>query len=127
MKDELRERILGADDLPREPVDVPWELGGQKLYIRGLTSDEKDEFVAFSTQAGDFSWSKGLTALLVCRTLVDEDGERVLEDGDSVALGKKSGRVMSDLYEVAARLSGLVAEEIEQGFGQGQNEPSTTG
>jgi len=124
---DMRAAILGADDLPREPVDVPWELDGQKLYVRGLTSDEKDEFVAASTEEGSFAWQKGITALLVCRTLVDEDGNRVLQDSDAQALGQKSGRVLSDLYEVAARLSGLMAEEIEQSFEMGQNSPSATG
>ena len=127
MKDDLRAAILGADDLPREPVDVPWELDGAKLYVRGLTADEKDEFVTASTQDGEFAWRKGITALLVCRTLVDEDGNRVLTDADAPALGKKSGRILSDLYEVAARLSGLMAEALDQDFGAGQNLPSATG
>jgi hypothetical protein len=126
-KDDLRGAILAADDLPREVVDVPWELGGQKLYVRGLTADEKDEFVATSTSDGDFQWKRGFTALLVCRTLVDEDGARIFDDADAPSLGAKSGRVLSDLYDVAARLSGLVAEEIEQGFETGQSERSTTG
>lgn len=122
---DLRAAILADDDLPREPVDVPWNLGGDKLYIRGLTSDEKDEFIASTMGTGDFSWSKGTTALLVCRTLVDEDGTHIFEDEDAAELGRKSAAVMSDLYNVAARLSGLM--EVEETFGQGQSEPSTTG
>lgn len=113
MKDDLRAAILGSDDLPREPVDVPWDLGGEKLYIRGLTGDEKDAWMARMMPAGELKWAEGATADLVVRTLVDEDGERVFSNGDAKALGSKGAAILSPLFDKALRLSGL-SEDTEQ-------------
>jgi len=130
MKDDLRAAILGTNDLPREPVQVPWDLGGQKLFIRGLTASEKDAWVARTMPNGEFAWTNNLTAELVCATLVDENGERIFADDDAVALGKKGAATLALLFAVAMRLSGMSAEtpeELEQAFTIGQTEPSTIG
>lgn len=111
---DIRAAILAADDLPREPVDVPWDLGGAKLYIRGLTSSERDRWVARTMPDGEgFRWTANLTAELVALTLVDEDGARVFTDEDAVALGGKGAQVMASLFAVAMRLSGMDAAEAE--------------
>ena len=126
----LRDQILEADDLPREMVDVPWDLGNVRLFIRGLTASEKDRWVARTMPNGEFAWTNNLTAELVCSTLVDEDGQRIFTDEDAAALGTKGAAVLSKLFAVAMRLSGLsedTAEELEQGLGIGQIEPSTIG
>ena len=43
---DLKAAILAADDLPREVADVTWDLGGERLFVRGLTASEKDAWVA---------------------------------------------------------------------------------
>jgi hypothetical protein len=126
---DLKAAILGADDLPREPVDVPWDLGGPKLFVRGLTASEKDAWVARTMPGGEFAWTNNLTAELVCATLVDEDGERVFADEDAAALGKKGAATLSALFAVAMRLSGLsedTEEQVEADFANGQSLASTT-
>ena len=123
---DLRAAILGADDLPKEPVDVPWNLD-EKLYVRGLTASEKDRWMARTMPNGEFAWSNNLTAELVAMTLVDEDGNRIFEDADAEALGKKGAAVLSALFAVAMRLSGLSEDEVAESFGTGQSEPSTIG
>ena len=112
---ELRDAILGMDDLPRKEVPVPQEwasLNGARLYIRGMTAGERDvylsEIVDLETQkpkAGNW------TALLVVRTLVDEEGKRVFADDDAAALAGKSPRALDALAEVARELSGLSGVE----------------
>ena len=91
---DLRAAILGADDLPREPVDVPWELGGQKLYVRGLSSNEKDEWG--SPPNLDTS---NATAELLAKCFVTEDGERVFTDEDAVPLGRKAALILRPLAD----------------------------
>jgi hypothetical protein len=130
MNEEMRAAILAADDLPREPVDVPWELGGAKLYVRGLTSKEKDAWVARSSPNGEFRWTRNLTADLVVATLVDETGARIFTDDDAEALGEKDGQTMTELFNVAMRLSGLTeeaAEAVEADLGTTQSAPSAIG
>jgi hypothetical protein len=127
---DLRAAILASDDLPREAVDVPWDLGGAKLYVRGLTGTEKDRWVARTMPSGEFAWTNNLTAELVAMTLVDEDGVRVFTDDDADAVGRKGAATLSMLFEVAMRLSGLsenTAEVVEQSFANGQSLPSTIG
>ena len=129
-KADLRAAILSSDDLPREPVDVPWDLGGAKLFIRGLSSTEKDRWVSRTMPDGEFRWSTNLTAELVCMTLVDEDGERVFTDEDAGALGRKGATTLAALFAVAMRLSGMSEEtegELEQALPIGQSELSTIG
>lgn len=111
---DIRAAILASDDLPREPVDVPWETGGAKVYIRGMTSTEKDAWIARTMpDGGTFRWTPNLTAELVVKTLVDEDGERIFTDADAPALGGKGAPALGALFAVAMRLSGLQEDEVE--------------
>lgn len=126
-RDELRAAITSADDLPREPVEVPWT--DEKLYVRGLSADEKDEWYARNMPDGEFRWRSGLTSSLLVKTLVTEDGERIFEDSDADALGRKSATVLSELMTVAMRLSGLSEETevaAEEGFSNAQDGASSS-
>lgn len=127
---EIRAAILGSDDLPREPVDVPWKLNGTKLYVRALRANEKDEYYAETMKTGEFVWKAGLTATLLVKVIVTEDGERVFSDADAEALGGKEAGALSDLFAVAMRLSGMTeagAEAIRTDFGPAQSGASATG
>jgi hypothetical protein len=126
-RDELRAAISSADDLPREPVDVPWI--DEKVYIRGLSADEKDEWYARNMPDGEFRWRSGLTSSLLVKTLVTEDGERIFDDEDAAMLGRKSATVLSELMTVAMRLSGLSEETevaVEEDFGAAQGAASSS-
>lgn len=129
-RDEIRAAILGSDDLPREPADVPWELGGDKLYVRSLSADEKDAYVARTMPSGEFRWTEHLTAALLVNVIVTEDGDRVFADNDIAALGRKDAGTLSRLFKQAMRLSGMdeeAVQEIEQGFTQAQSDASGSG
>jgi hypothetical protein len=52
-------------------------------------------------------------ARLVSLTVVGEDGKRLFTEADVEALGRKSGRALDRIYEVAARLSGIKQEDLE--------------
>jgi hypothetical protein len=127
---DLRDAILASDDLAREPVDVPWEMGGEKLYIRALRASERDEYVAKTMRTGDFTWTSDLTASLLVKVIVNEDGERIFSDTDAEALGRKSASTLSKLFKVAMRLSGMDeegAEAIKADFGPAQSGASDSG
>jgi hypothetical protein len=112
-RNELREAILGADDLPTEIVDVPeWDT---KVHVRGLTASERDAYISevVNPETGQMRW-KNASALLVCRTLVDEDGARVFTDSDASDLGDKSSAALSRLFNTAMRLSGLTQADVEE-------------
>jgi len=116
-----KNQICSADDLPRETVDVP-EWGG-KLFIRGLTSAERDDYELailnpeFHDKGVKAHWNmKNTKARLVALCLESAPGERVFSDtaeGEKV-LGDKSAGVVARLYEVAQRLSGLSAEDVKE-------------
>lgn len=126
----LKEKILAADDLPREPLVVPeWgiteEDGG---FIRGLTGSELDAYQASfrkfrgNTQTITLS---DMRSRLVASCLIDGDGNRVFSDKEVRDLGKKSGKVLDRLYDDAARLSGLseqAQEELAENFVNGPND-----
>jgi hypothetical protein len=128
-KDDIRSGILASDDLKREPVDVPWDLGGAKLYVRALTGDEKDQWYAETMPDGEFHWRKGMSAGLLVKTLVDEAGEQIFTEDDREALGKKDAAVLTELVSVAMRLSGLqenTQEVIEEHFVEAQDGASVS-
>jgi len=127
---EQRAAILAADDLPREPVDVPWEMGGEKLYVRALQANEKDAYVAKTMKTGDFAWTDDLTASLLVKVIINEEGERIFSDADAEVLGQKAAPIMSKLFKVAMRLSGMDeegAEAIKADFGPAQSDASDSG
>jgi hypothetical protein len=104
-----RDAILGADDLPKEKVEVP-EWGGD-VYVRTLTGTERDSF--------EKQWAGGkvpehVRAGLVVKTLVDESGKRIFEDGDVAKLGSKSAMVLDRLFAIAQRLNGLSQKDVEE-------------
>jgi hypothetical protein len=114
-----RSSILAADDIETEKVPVPeW---GDEVIIRGLTGEELDAYQASRRQfrnAGTpqqeliFVQDNARASLLV-KCLVDEHGERLFTDQDAGDLGRKNGKILDKLYDVAARLSGLSSEEQE--------------
>lgn len=110
-----RDEILSVQDLPVERVEVP-EWGGDVL-MRGLTAAERDAFEQSVIEMQGKSAKvkmQNLRAKLVALSIVDEDGNRLFTQADAEALGKKSGAVMSRLFEVAQRLSGMGDKDVEE-------------
>jgi hypothetical protein len=126
-----REDILKADDRPTEVVPVP-EWGGE-VMVRGLDGTSRDEF--YATQAvrrGNqiVQDLENATAKLVARCIVDPDTlEPLFTQSDVDALGRKSGHALNRVGDVAARLSGLTDDDMEElgkGSGPTPNDGSTS-
>jgi hypothetical protein len=110
--------ILNADDLQREPVDVP-EWGGTVL-VQGMNGTDRDRFEAslmnesMSAVAKDKALDK-YRARLAAFCLVDANGKRLFRsDAEVKRLGEKSAQALTRVVEVASRLSGLTDDDVEE-------------
>lgn len=118
-KQSIRERVMSAKDIREERVDVPeWGFSDtEALTVRGLSGTARDEFeescLRRNKNGADFD-SRNLRAKLVARCVVDEDGDRVFSDADLEWLGGKSASALSRIYEVAAKLSRIGPEDLEE-------------
>jgi hypothetical protein len=128
-----RDDILKAADNEPEEVDVP-EWGGTVL-VRGMTGRERDAFEMSMLQPGRGGRRTidpaNVRAKLVARCAVDDDGNRLFTDADVAELGGKSAAAVDRVYAVAARLSGMGAEDQEDlvrdfAPGDGAGSPSTS-
>lgn len=109
--------ILGADDLPREPVDVP-EWGGQVL-VQGMNGTARDRFEAAMMNDSMDGVSKDnamdmYRARLAASCLVDENGKRLFQGAAVKRLGEKSATALTRVVEVASRLSGLSDSDVKE-------------
>ena len=102
--------ILGSDDLHLEKISVP-QWGGD-LFVRILSASERDAFEA-SVSGGKRRNLINLRARLVVLAACDEKGERLFQDGDIEALGKKSAAAMDRVFGIAAALNGFTSGDIE--------------
>lgn len=104
--------ILNASDLPTETVPVPEWKGS--VMITTMPGTDRDAWEASITNAQGKVTAENIRAKLVVRVAVDVDGKRIFTDDQAEQLGKKSAKVLSRLYNVAARLNGLTKEDIEE-------------
>ena len=110
-----RDQILGADDIKTEPVHVP-EWGGT-LLVRSMTGKDRDAFERSTLEQRGKSFETNMTnfrAKIVVWSVVSEDGGRMFSQADVEALGRKNAAALQRVYEVATRLSGMSAEDVEE-------------
>ena len=110
MKILSKSEILEADDLPRELVEVP-EWGGA-LYVRTMTGSERDAFEAAILGKNNAGF-KNIRARLTALTTTDEAGNRLFEEGEVDALGKKSAAALDRVFSVAQRLNSMTQQDVE--------------
>lgn len=127
----LRDSILAADDLPREQVQTDeWApFGVPFVYIRGLTSQERDAYeqsllVTVNGNRVPNTRIKNIRAAFVARVLVNDQGEREFTDKDVDLLGMKNAAVIDRLWDVGRKLSGMVLDEEEANPSTGDQDDS---
>lgn len=110
-----KETILGVADAQIVSVPVPeWDL---VVYVRGLTGTDRDAFetwVADRREKAGHTGLRGVRARLCVLTIVDKEGNRLFADADEEQLGKKSGKVLDRLWQVAMRVSGLQEGDVKE-------------
>lgn len=107
-----RDSILAASDLPTEEVPVP-EWGGS-VYVRTMSGTERDSFEQSIVDAKKGNGMVNVRARLAVRVLCDDKGGRLFADSDADALGKKSGKALDRVFEVAQRLCGIGAKDVKE-------------
>ena len=124
-KEKIRETILASSDLPQQSVECPeW---GQTLHVRTLTGNERDDFEnavqTASKNKGGIDL-RGLKIKLVLLTLCDEDGELLFDATDALVLNSKSSKVIDRIFQVAQKLNGLTAEDVDELVGNSDGGPT---
>jgi hypothetical protein len=112
-----RDAILGATSLRTEDVEVP-EWGGtvRVAEMTGAARDAWEQSLVPTTRNGSANIAN-IRARLVAACVVDENGKRMFNDADAVALGEMSGMALDRVAKVAQRLNGLAAEDVEAAKG----------
>lgn len=112
----LRDSILAAGDIAREPVDVPeW---GVTVYVRamdGVQRDELDEW--FRSRPRDESGAsdqRGFRAMVVALCACDDAGVPLFTLADLDAIAAKSATAIERVFDAAARLNKLMASDAEK-------------
>jgi hypothetical protein len=118
---EIRAKIQRVRDIKQESVPTPeWaDEGIESVNVRGLSGYQRDEFEdsclkrGKAGQAAEFN-ANNLRAKMVIRCVVDDDGDLVFHEDDLIWLGNKSASALSRIYDVAARLSRIGAEDLDE-------------
>ena len=110
-----RGNIESVNDLPTAEVEVP-EWNGH-VVVQTMTGGDRDAFqhevLKRSTEDGKMD-IRGIKAMLVQHTVIDDDGELMWEPEDLDIIQGKSPVAIDRIYDEAAKLNGLTAEEVEE-------------
>ena len=110
-----KDQILAADDLKSQQVATP-EWGGE-VIVKTLTGEERDSLEAAIVSSNGKSVvqnRENIRAKLLVRSLVDEHGQRLFTDTEVSALGRKSGKVLDRLFDIATDLSKVTPSDVEE-------------
>jgi hypothetical protein len=110
-----KDDILKAADMRYEDVEVP-EWDGT-VRVKGLNGLERDQYEhsLYEFKGKDvMTKTDNARARLVSYACVDDEGNRLFSETDVAALGKKSGKALTRVFDVARRLAGLSKEDMEE-------------
>lgn len=107
--------ILAKDDLKTEDVFVPeWDAW---VKVRTLNASERDNFEAGTVVRNGRKVTTNLAnirARLCLLCMIDEEGNRLFDEGDTFPLGGKSASALDRIFTVAQRLNGLRDEDVDE-------------
>jgi len=109
-----RDQLLGQCERRYRDVELP---GGGSVRIRSLSEKEKSAYeTELMTGKGTFRRSRldDAKRRLMVLCLVDEDGQPLLQRGDTAALENLDGAVTSHIYDEIREHCGFDAEDIEE-------------
>ena len=110
-----RDQILTPRPMASEIVDVP-EWGG-RVRVIALSSRQRDAFeksLLVKDGKKQVVSYDNVKAKLLAQAIVDSQGKPIFSNGDIEALGEQGGDVVSRVYGVASRLSGLTDDDVEE-------------
>lgn len=110
-----RDEIYASRDIVTEAVEVP-EWGG-KVMVKALTGAERDRFegslVTGVGKAQKIS-TNDIRAKLCAWCIVDAKGTPIFTQADVATLSQKSAAALDRVYDVAARLSKISKEDVDE-------------
>ena len=115
-----KSEILSQDDLKTEDVQIP-EWGGAWVRVRTLNASERDHFEASTVQRNGKKVTTNLEnirARLCLLCMIDEEGNRLFDEGDTFPLGGKSASALDRIFTVAQKLNGLRDSDVEELAGE---------
>jgi|SRR6185503_236619 len=103
---DLRARILNADDVRSEDVEVPeW---GVTVRVQGMTGAERARYLQATVgEDGKPNFDRIYPEVLIACAYDPETGEKVFEAADRDALNGKAAGATERIAKVAMRLSGI--------------------
>jgi hypothetical protein len=111
-----REDILLAEDLKKERVEIP-EWGGY-VYVSTMTGLARDKYesslLAKDEEGKHVQDLKNMRAKLVCATVVDDQGNLLLNEEDVEAIGGKNAAVLDRITEASSKLNAVTDEDLEE-------------
>lgn len=114
--------ILAATDFQKELVEVP-EWGGS-VYVRSLMGTERDTFENVIAREGVDEAADNFRARLSALCMCDEVGKRLFDDADAEALGKKSAKALSRVFDVAMELNGMGGKNLDDAEKKSEANPN---
>lgn len=113
-RDQMIEAAKNAR-IERDKLLVP-ELGGE-IWVRGMSGIERDKFeeglrIRKGKRAGQ-SDLRNFRAQLAVRVIVDDQGQRVLNDLDADIFGRLPAGVLDRIITRCNELSGKAQEELD--------------
>lgn len=118
-----REAILDAQDVTIEQVEVP-EWGGF-VFVRSLSAKDRDTLESSMVQQKGKTRTVTLddfSAKLFVATVCDQEGNLLFSESDVPSLSRKSAAAVRRVLEVAQRLSGMNAEDVNKMTGDLKND-----
>jgi hypothetical protein len=108
LRDELRAKILEANDRPNKALPIPeW---GCTVYIRTMSAGERDRYEA-AHLANPYVDAR---ARLAAETVCDELGVKLFSAEDVAALSQKSCKALDRIFAVAMAQNGVTKADIDE-------------
>jgi len=89
-----------------------FQFDGDSYRIQSLNEAERAEYEIQLQTTKKYDWEKS-RRLFVCKTLVDDNGQRLFSDADQESLKQVDGRIVGVLYNEAQKHCGYDQDEIE--------------
>ena len=106
-----KKEILSANDRHTIVMEVP-EWGGE-ITLGSMSSQDRDRYEEILTSPKSDKYDN-IVAQFVAKSIMDENGDRVFEESDIIALGQKSGKVMLRVFMEARKLNDLTEEDVKE-------------
>lgn len=124
----LKDDILQAQDLPREPVAIDLWKGSDtkpiKIFVRCMSGVERDEFEQWVTAIPDAGKRTLDIEIRLCvMTMTDAVGVNIFTVEDAPALARKNRDAITKVFLAACKINGIGLKMTEEAAGKSDPAP----